>query len=256
VYFCASGEGRLHAYSTDGGERWQYKVAGEMFGGPAVADDRILIGTESDGLHAVSTDGTKLWTADVGEINHTPTIADKMVYVAGDADGGGDYLAAFDLETGEREWQTESLPTIHGSPTVVDRYLACPTWSGTVFAFERDTGQLYWGAPIDDHTHAQVLSGSAHVVYAAQEGSIVALDPPNGRLWHLSLDYVSGSVALTDGALFVCSSDTCYALAYESPASRKVGRAGSNAGPPSTPTMIPQTNQSGNRTGPPQSRPE
>ncbi|QLG60473.1 outer membrane protein assembly factor BamB family protein [Halorarum salinum] len=222
VYFCTAEERALLAYGLDGEERWRRPLDGVPLGGPAVGDGRVYVGDDEAGVHAISTDGSHLWTASVGDVRTTPAVADGTVYAAGRAeeDGGGgedgDYLASLDGETGDRNWVTDRGPNVVGSPVVLDEdLLACVSWLGSVFTYRRDDGALNWGAPIGPSGPTMALpAADGRRVFVAGEDGVAAVAPWRERSWRVAVDGAEGGVALADGALFVGSGrGYCYALA-------------------------------------------
>lgn len=153
-----------------------------VHGAPTVVDDTVVVGT-ADGLLAAFevTSGDLQWshtvtvlpdesaTPAVGNtpfFNGPPAVANNRVY-AGNANH---FLYAFDIETGEKQWETESsdagfepAPTINGDTVyaVADELIAVAHDDGTVqWRFSDDPGSMVESAVIVDET-VYVASGDS-----------------------------------------------------------------------------------------------
>ena len=83
-------------------------------------------------------DDTVLWTYDFETpLYSSPIIQDGIVY-----QGGREYLAAFDLHTGECLWKTDQ-EVVGSTPAIHDNILVAATNKGVV-AIETDTGKILW----------------------------------------------------------------------------------------------------------------
>ena len=115
----------------------------------------------SQGLHAFTVDGKKLWSRDLGRLDvgaydipsyewgtaSSPVVHDGRVIVQADT-SNEDFLAAFDLATGREIWRTtrDELPS-WGTPTIVTnggRTEIVTNSSNFVYGYDFDTGKELW----------------------------------------------------------------------------------------------------------------
>ncbi|MEZ6068241.1 MAG: PQQ-binding-like beta-propeller repeat protein [Planctomycetaceae bacterium] len=162
----------LHCFNrSDGSERWSRSV--EFMGTepthttnpygattPATDGERVVVWHGSAGLFCYSVDGDLLWSADTGSFQHiwgyatSPVIHDgKVIQQCGP--GSRQFVAAFDLQTGEKLWQTDEP---NGSNSDQGRYVG--SWA---------TPQI-----VDVAGQTQILCGLPT--------RVVALDPADGRV--------------------------------------------------------------------------
>lgn len=130
--------GRLHAYAlADGTERWSHRGGTEGFRVPAVAGDRLVVGTdrtEAGGGNVYAVDresGARLWCGDLG-FRGPPVAA-----VAGDAAyvAAGDLVQARGLDGGEVLWTHRDDDRRYASLAVADGALLAGARRGRVDAF-------------------------------------------------------------------------------------------------------------------------
>ena len=127
-----------------------------------VTDGRYVVAYfGSDGLHAFTMDGEKLWSVDQGELDmgaynypglewgsaSSPIIYKDSVIVQVDT-GGDDYIAAYALKTGKELWKTsrDELPG-WGTPTVYPgkkRTELVVNGSNFIMGYNPDNGKELW----------------------------------------------------------------------------------------------------------------
>ena len=128
---------------------------------PATDGSVVVAFFGSQGLHAFSVDGKKLWSRDLGRLDvgaydipsyewgtaSSPVIHEGRVIVQADT-SNEDFLAAFDLETGDEIWRTtrDELPS-WGTPTIVTnggRTEIVTNSSNFVYGYDFETGKELW----------------------------------------------------------------------------------------------------------------
>lgn len=171
-------------------ERWRTTI-GLGCTEPAVVGDAVLL-TENGPLRALDAEtGEKRWVVDAEDDGvrffGTPTVYDGRVYVGGLS---GD-VAAFDLETGTRQWTHEFESLAVGPPTVASEgYGLFVTAGESVARLDSETGDLEWQRKlfgrldrpivVDEHSHS--------VVAVAESGDVYALDETTGDgFWRTGL---------------------------------------------------------------------
>lgn len=130
--------GRLHAYAlADGSERWSHRGGTEDFRVPAVADDRLVVGTgrtEAGGGNVYAVDresGERLWCDSLGFRGPPVTaVAGDAAYVA-----AGELVQARSLDDGSVRWTHLSDGREYASLAVADGVVFAGARRGRVDAF-------------------------------------------------------------------------------------------------------------------------
>lgn len=128
-----------------GAEAWQTSLTVDFIRGITLASEYVIIGTATEDRDTVS-------------------------------------LRAFQRDTGRDAW-TQSLPdSLTGGPAVVDDRLLVATREpdATVYAFHQD-GTPIWQTPLSIAPYTPVSADSDGVFVTAADGTLVALDPRDGR---------------------------------------------------------------------------
>ena len=159
--------------------KWRYWTGSNQSGAPALAEGKVIVGTEAGDLHAIHVDsGKKAWTSLVspretgkGIVFCSPFVYDGSVYI-GNKVG---MVSCVRLKDGEILWQKQMEgedPRIYSSPTGDHR--------GIVFG-----------------------------VADRQNGSLVCLDPKTGKQrWVMrALREIGASPAIFGDSVFVTSKD-------------------------------------------------
>lgn len=184
----------------------------------------VFIGTSDPykgTLYAVDANtGQAKWTFETTNyIPSSPTIADRIVYVASD-DG---YLYALDVNTGGQRWRYNIGGYIVSSPTVVDGvvYIGAVN-GGKLYAIDAITGVEKWSTPV---TGPGTLSTSLfssplvvnNLVYIGSvSGRLSAVNAATGTLvWQFITEdntpIMSGPTT-QNGVIYASSVTTVYAL--------------------------------------------
>ena len=139
--FIISAGTRLLAFDvSDGSVRWSKRFSRlarvEMT--PAVADGKLLYGSWNGNFYALDLEGNEVWVSE-GERNFgwtDPVAAFGKVFVG---DRGG-VINAFDLETGERLWETRSGMTGLSTPGVIPGRIVVG-FGRVVMTYDEKTGE-------------------------------------------------------------------------------------------------------------------
>ncbi len=96
---------------------WTFKTAGPVKSSAAIADGRVVIGSNDGNIYALDlANGKKIWAFKTGgAVESSPLVLDGRVFV-GSAD---DSLYALDAATGKLLWKYETGDKILGSPNWV-----------------------------------------------------------------------------------------------------------------------------------------
>lgn len=121
--------------------------------GPSTAaceDDIVVVNTESCTIFALeASTGKGLWALWLGDpLMTAPTIARGRVFTAYPVNGRGHHpeashlLGAFDLKTGRILWQRWIDGDVISAPVAVGDEVVAATFTGTVFRFKQESGEL------------------------------------------------------------------------------------------------------------------
>lgn len=141
-------------------------------------------------------------------------------------------VMSFDRAGGLR-WRATTPDVAAGTPVVVGDLVVVATLDGSVFAFDRSTGQERWSRTMSDAVVADpVVVGSALVV-ADIAGQVSAFDAAGESLWTAEVDSVTRPLtALPDGSVLVGDeAGTLHLLATDGTELWSAPLAGPIAGP-------------------------
>lgn len=121
--------------------------------GPSTAaceEDIVVVNTESCTIFALeAATGKGIWALWLGDpLMTAPTIAKGRVFTSFPADGRGHHraashlLGAFDLRSGKILWQRWIDGDVISAPVAVGDEVVVATFTGTVFRFRQETGEL------------------------------------------------------------------------------------------------------------------
>jgi outer membrane protein assembly factor BamB len=104
--YAGCSDGSLYALVLEGGarlvRRWSFATRGEVYSSPALADDRLVFGSQDGSVYAVSTSGELAWRYETGSrVSASPLVTRDGVVLVGAKNGR---LYALDLATGKRLW--------------------------------------------------------------------------------------------------------------------------------------------------------
>jgi outer membrane protein assembly factor BamB len=128
------GNAVLHANISTGKIVWAYRERNfPYFSSPAVAPDRIVIGSRDKRLHCLRrSDGKAIWELRTrGKVDSSPVICDGKVIV-GSEDGR---LYVVSLANGRELWSYEIGGPVMSSPAVSDGMVVVGSADGSVYAF-------------------------------------------------------------------------------------------------------------------------
>lgn len=148
--YVGSSAGQLWAFDGAGGAVWMYQAAGGMGAQPAISPDHevVYVGSDDGFLHALAArSGARLWRTELrGALGSAPLVTDDVIYVATE----NDVIEAFDRASGEALWRFERQPTDgfyvaeHAGLTLADRRLFAGFTDGSVVALDPSDGRVLW----------------------------------------------------------------------------------------------------------------
>ncbi|WP_435359988.1 PQQ-binding-like beta-propeller repeat protein [Haloarchaeobius sp. DFWS5] len=190
---------------SDGSLRWTTEVDGQAVTPPAADSTRLVTASLIGDVTCLDrTNGAVQW------VNHTnrqvlspPSIAKGAVFVCGNRDERG-RIAAYELDTGARLWETIVPGQIVGSPAIEEEseLLYFASLNGDVAAFDTATGNVQMQNRVGRNLKSPVVFEKVIVVagdqqlfvLSKQDGSV--LDSP--RIGGQAID-----TAYRNGRLFV-----------------------------------------------------
>lgn len=116
------------------GTVWGTRMRGEVLTSPAVADDRVVVGSSAGKVYAFNaSDGSRVWESPTGSpVFSAPSIADGIVYI-GDDSGK---LHALEFSSGESLWSVQLDGKVRSSPALGDNAVYVTTELGILYAIE------------------------------------------------------------------------------------------------------------------------
>lgn len=136
VFILTVRSGELHAFDSAAREvRWSYDLDGEIYGSPALWQNRLFVAHWGRTLHCLSfNSGDDLWEQKLpSAVTASPVVAGGILYVACE---GGEILA-FDARGGTLLWQDRaSHGPIQASPLPLGNKIIVAALDGTVIAYE------------------------------------------------------------------------------------------------------------------------
>jgi outer membrane protein assembly factor BamB len=197
VIAVASKDGYVLLLDADSGaELWRSYVGGETLAKPLVKDDTVVVQTIDNRLVALARfDGKQRWESKQSVPALTMRGASSPSLVGSSIVAGFDNgrLAAFDIDTGDIEWDSMlALPTgrsdldrladVDGAIAVVGQDIYAAGYQGRVSAIAAESGQVLWAR--DMSTFKGVAADWNSVYTVKDNGEVVALTRNNGaELW-------------------------------------------------------------------------
>ncbi len=193
-------------------EEWQVQLGDWVWSSPAVAGDRVFVGSRIDAegrfgrlcaLNAAT--GQILWEQRTGyEVNSSPTAALGVVYV-----GFAQSLVAFWGLSGEVRWQVRANNVVPGAPAVLGNVVVFGSTDRRVYAVESRTGRLIWTHATEGEVLASPTAWDNVVYVGSADHYLYAIALRSGQLlWRLKTGgEVLSSPAVHGDALYVGCSD-------------------------------------------------
>lgn len=153
ILYVGTNDGFLYALDADNGKlKWKFNSEGEIAGSVALYKTgfwnkkRIIFGSGSGKVFAVSSKGKLIWSNDTGHAVYSPVSVDDegVAYVG---NNGGE-LIALDADTGKIIWKNnESNLAIESQPIIMKDKVYVGSWSGYLYCVDKKTGKTLWKSP-------------------------------------------------------------------------------------------------------------
>lgn len=146
--FFGAPSGFLHAADAETGEEiWKFEMGAAISVGPACADGRVFAGQQGGERFFYCVDsehGALIWkqTLPGGWVWGAATVDDGMVYVP----TVSGYAVCLDAVTGHIVWMFPTARSIPAEPAIDGDLVYFGSWSGSIYAFHKKTGEVVWKA--------------------------------------------------------------------------------------------------------------
>ncbi len=190
--------------------QWNMTLHVPVSAGPAVLDNKLVVGTTTGKVLALDITNKKVaWQSNTtSEVLATPKLNDDMVFIH-TMDGG---LSALSLLDGRQLWRfTQHLPSLMlrkaGSPVVGSDQIVAGFSNGKLVGIRKQDGMVQWTQEISHpkgttdlqrmiDISADLVTHNGRVYVASYQGNVVSLDPSNGHIqWQHAIPSYAGLVA-------------------------------------------------------------
>ena len=232
-------DGKLHALTPAGQERWRFQAGREIKSSPAIADDgTIYFGARDHALYALRPDGKLKWKFTVGAwVDSSPAIAaDGTIYF-----GSWDKNFYAVTPDGKLKWKFTVGGIVDSSPAIAADGTICFGAHNKRFYALDSAGQARWtfltGAEI---TSSPALDGDGSVYFNSTDGYLYRLKSDGTEQWRCRIGGGSdGSPVLAEnGNVFIAAA---YEVLSVSPLGAIVRRWGSPCWMDETPVVAQGT---------------
>lgn len=203
---------------------WTYRTGAPIVSSPVVADNRVVVGSNDNRVHAVdAATGALLWTFPTSDDVEAPPLAiDGRVFV-GSADGT---LHAIDAVSGEGLWTYATDDRILGGANYFRRadgrmLVLVGSYDRKLHCVDAATGEGVWAVETENYVNGTPAVFEDVVVFGGCDGVLHVVDAESGdtrRDVPLGKDvYVASSVAVDLGTAYVAHVDNaCVAVGIRS----------------------------------------
>ena len=176
-------DSRIYAIDAyTGTVRWVSNLTGGIFSSPAVADNRVFIGTLDGFFYCLNmTSGETIWEYTVGgaPILSSPAVAYGKVFFG--TDDPICTLYCLDEFTGDFLWSFSDGTPIQGSPAVADDLVFIGTLGGTLYALNEISGDILWSYTISAPIYSSpAVDSFKRLVIIGAEYDVVCVDEITG----------------------------------------------------------------------------
>ena len=189
-------------------------MTGESAGAVVINGGRVFAVTEAGILALDINTRAGEWLAESLGPGGIAT-GEKFVYFTSSAENK---VVALKQSDGKKAWEANTLEAIsHSFPLIAEDKIFVGDDSGTLFAFEEETGKEIWRKKLGEEIHSSPTFGDGKVFVGTEgpEAGLFALDPETGEiLWKFSigeatrpgserLNYFHATAAYANGMVFI-----------------------------------------------------
>lgn len=180
VYF-GSNDGHVYAFSTDGDEKWDYKLGGKVKSSPVIVDDELFAAsTNAKVVSLDKDDGSKNWIYTCGdEVLSSPAVTKDNV-VVGSVDAN---VYTLNRDDGELNWTANMEYKIASSPSVesYDNNVYISNDNGNVTCFDLRDGTFKWSYKTDASVRTTPAMNDNYIVVGSNDGNVYQLNKYTGE---------------------------------------------------------------------------
>ena len=213
--YLADWSGTLQAIDSQSWQPlWKVTREGVITGSPAIAFDRIVIGSDNASIFAFSLqNGEPLWQHRTGAMVITSPQIYKNLAILGSHDGT---LYALDLRTGKAVWHFDTESIITSTAAIANDRIFVGTGAPALFCLRAKDGQPLWKLPTERTIVSSPLIAENRIFFGDWAGVFRAVDTDSGHvLWaaqsagkiDASATYANGTVFWIDMAGVVYAAD-------------------------------------------------
>jgi outer membrane protein assembly factor BamB len=195
---------------------WTFKGATNRYiGGALVADDTILAPNADYNLYALDLNGNLKWKFTARQaLWSTPIVRDEVVYLS----SMDHYLYAINLKNGQLIWEVDLGGAIVYSPSFDTDTIFIATLANEVIALKASNGSVIWKNASEIGLWSQPVYNEGVVYYGDTAGKVFAVSAIDGKpIWDYVMgEMVSGApVVMPDGVVFAGENGKLVALDFE-----------------------------------------
>jgi outer membrane protein assembly factor BamB len=187
--YAPNSNGTLYAIDpANGAELWKYSAGDALWGQPATDGKQVFIGSLDHFVYALDAQtGRELWKAELdGAVVGGPVAGpDGLVYAV----SFSNTVKALDAATGSVRWTAKTEAWVWTSPALHENVLYFGDLNGTLYALNASDGSQVWAPqqPNGPLVGRPLVTDKA-VIFAGEDGKIVAVDFDGTILWPNELD--------------------------------------------------------------------
>ena len=205
----ADSKGNVVALETQSGkELWKAKAPTGASSPASIADDLLLIGTNTGQVVAFSiSDGMVKWTAKAGsQVVGAPLIEGQSA-IFGSYDNR---IYCVDLATGKERWQFETAAQVHAAVVGADGLFMVAGCDGRLRALDAATGKEKWSAELSGPVATSPIVHDGQIYVTTMDASVYQVDMAGAVTWKQAFPEaakVTQQPAIVAGRLMVLDDD-------------------------------------------------
>jgi outer membrane protein assembly factor BamB len=175
----------LYALDLNGNLKWKFTAKQALWSTPIVNEDVVYLSSMDHFLYAINIkSGQSIWEVDMGgAIVYSPSFDTDTIFVATLANE----VVAVNANSGAIIWKNKSEVGLWSQPVYNNGVVYYGDTAGKIFAVSATDGSAIW-----DYVMGEMVSGAPAVmpdgvVFAGENGKLVALDFNGNILWTRSI---------------------------------------------------------------------
>jgi len=187
---------------------WSYETGEPVFSSPAVAEDKVFVGSEDGKVYCLNAaSGDLIWSYQTGDwVYSSPAVAEDKVFV-GSEDGK---VYCLNAASGDLIWSHETSDMVGSSPAVAGDRVFVGSYDGKVYCLNAASGDLIWSYVTGGRVDSSPAVAGDRVFVGSYDGKVYCLNAASGDLiWsYVTGDWVYSSPAVAEDKVFVGSDDS------------------------------------------------